>query len=172
MLHAVTILSSIKAIALAIAAFIVLSIHVQQAAAPPDTSSHSVQFVTVEKDVKLEVLDWGGTGRPMVFPAGAGNTAHAFDDFAPKFTAMHHVIGITRRGSGASSKPEPTDANYNANRLGDDVLAVIEALKLNRPVLVGHSIAGEELSSVGSRFPEKVGSLQGNDGVYGQPAPK
>jgi pimeloyl-ACP methyl ester carboxylesterase len=39
-------------------------------------------------------------------------------------------------------------ANYRADRLGDDVLAVIEALKLDRPILVGHSVAGEELSSV------------------------
>jgi non-heme chloroperoxidase len=125
----------------------------------PDTSPHSVQFVTVDKDVKLEVLDWGGTGRPLVFLAGLGNTAHVFDKLAPTFTANHHVYGITRRGYGNSSKPAPTVPNYTADRLGDDVLAVIDALKLDRPVLAGHSIAGEELSSIGSRYPEKVSGL-------------
>lgn len=48
---------------------------------------------------------------------------------------------------------------YDADRLGDDVLAVIEKLNLRRPVLIGHSIAGQELSSVGSRHPEKVAGL-------------
>src|ERR1700678_1196245 len=115
----------------------------------PDTSPHKVQFVTVEKDVRLEVLDWGGAGRPLIFLAGMGNTAHNFDAFAPKFTAKYHVYGITRRGFGDSSKPVPTATNYTADRLGDDVLAVIDALQLNRPVLVGHSFAGEELSSIG-----------------------
>jgi pimeloyl-ACP methyl ester carboxylesterase len=43
--------------------------------------------------------------------------------------------------------------------LGDDVVAVMKALHIERPVLVGHSMAGEELSSVGSRFPEKVAGL-------------
>ncbi len=43
---------------------------------PIDPSPHTVQFVTVEPDVKLEVLDWGGAGRPLVFLAGLGNTAH------------------------------------------------------------------------------------------------
>jgi len=43
------------------------------------------------------------------------------------------VYGISRRGYGASSSPE---SGYTADRLGDDVLAVIDALKLNRPVLV------------------------------------
>jgi non-heme chloroperoxidase len=132
-----------------------------------DASSHTVQFVTVDKDVKLEVLDWGGTGRPMIFLAGLGNDAHVFDSFAPKFTAHFHVYGITRRGFGASGKPIPDDDNYSADRLGDDVLAVMSALKLERPVLVGHSLAGEELSSIGSRYPEKVAALIYLDAGYG-----
>jgi non-heme chloroperoxidase len=129
-------------------------------------SPHTVSFVTVDKDVKLEILDWGGSGPPMVFLAGAGNDAHIFDAFAPKFTASHHVYGITRRGFGKSSAPTPTNTNYSADRLGDDVLEVIDALKLNRPVLVGHSIAGEELSSIGSRHPEKVIGLIYLDAGY------
>jgi non-heme chloroperoxidase len=132
----------------------------------PDTSSHTVQFITVENDVKLEVLDWGGTGRPLVFLAGSGDDAHVFDKFAPKFTATHHVYGITRRGFGASSKPAPDGNNYSADRLGDDVLAVIDALKLDHPVLVGHSLAGEEMSSIGSRHPEKVAGLIYLDAGY------
>jgi pimeloyl-ACP methyl ester carboxylesterase len=77
----------------------------------------------------------------------------------PILAEKYHVYAITRRGFGASSKPAPTNENYKADRLGDDVLAVIDALTLDRPVLVGHSIAGEELSSVGSRHPEKISGL-------------
>ena len=156
-----------KKIALWIIALTTLSGFALHGQPAPDTSAHSVQFVTVEKDVRLEVLDWGGTGRPLIFLAGMGNTAHNFDAFAPKFTAKYHVYGITRRGFGASSKPVPTDSNYTADRLGDDVLAVMDALKVNRPVLVGHSFAGEELSSVGSRYPEKVAGLIYLEAAYG-----
>ncbi|HTC83477.1 MAG TPA: alpha/beta hydrolase [Rhizomicrobium sp.] len=131
-----------------------------------DPSPHKASFVTVAKGVKLEVLDWGGSGPPLVFLAGLGNTAHKFDKFAPNFTAKHHVYGITRRGIGISSIPEPTIANYDADRLADDVIQVIDALKLERPVLAGHSIAGEELSSIGSRHPEKVSGLIYLDGGY------
>ncbi len=143
------------------AVFLLTSVIVADAQTPsaPDTSPHKIQFVTVDKDVKLEVLDWGGSGPPLIFLPGLNATAHAFDTFAPKFTDKHHVYGITRRGMGASSVPPPTDENYDADRLGDDVLAVIDALKLNRPVLAGSSIAGQELSSIGSRHPEKVAGL-------------
>lgn len=77
----------------------------KQAAKPPDTSPHSVRFVTVDKDVKLEVLDWGGTGRPLILLAGLGSDAHVFDAFAPKLNETYHVYAITRRGFGASSIP-------------------------------------------------------------------
>ncbi|MFZ0689349.1 MAG: alpha/beta hydrolase [Acidobacteriaceae bacterium] len=117
------------------------------------------RFVSVEPNVKLEVLDWGGNGRPLVFLSGLGDTAHVYDAFAPRFTARYHVYGITRRGFGDSSKPEPTDANYSADRLGEDVVAVIDALHLDHPVLAGHSIAGEELSWVGNHDPKKVAGL-------------
>lgn len=39
-----------------------------------DPSQYQVRFVTVEDGVHLEVLDWGGTGRPVVLLAGY-NTA-------------------------------------------------------------------------------------------------
>ena len=32
-----------------------------------DPSPHQVRFVTVDSSVRLEVLDWGGTGRPVLF---------------------------------------------------------------------------------------------------------
>jgi pimeloyl-ACP methyl ester carboxylesterase len=124
-----------------------------------DPSPHKAQFVTVQPGVRLEVLDWGGSGPPLVFLAGLGNSAHTFDSFAPKFTATHHVYAITRRGFGASSMAPPTDQNYDADRLGDDVLAVMAALHIEKPVLAGHSIAGEELSSIGTRHPEKIAGL-------------
>jgi non-heme chloroperoxidase len=124
---------------------LMVPLHSQQPPAWKDPSPHITQFVTVDKNVRLEVLDWGGSGRPLVLLAGGGDTAHVFDDFAPKLTPTFHVYGITRRGFGESGfSPE----GYGADRLGDDVLAVLDSLKLNRPVLVGHSLGGEELSSL------------------------
>src|ERR1700730_5351215 len=73
-----------------------------QSGAWRDASPHVVRFVTVEKNVQLEVLDWGGSGRPVVLLAGGGDNAPVFDDFAPKLASSFHVYGITRRGFGAS----------------------------------------------------------------------
>jgi non-heme chloroperoxidase len=63
------------------------------------------QFVEVQPDVKLEVLDWGGAGRNLVLLAGGGSTAHVFDSLGPKLAAHYHVIGS--RGAGLASPPRP-----------------------------------------------------------------
>ncbi len=128
----------------------------QRPAAWQDPSPHSGRLVAVDGDVRLEVLDWGGSGKPVILLAGGGNTAHVFDDFAPKLKAHCRVYGITRRGFGASGFSTP---EHTVDRLRDDVLAVIDALEIDRPVLVGHSIAGAELSAVATSYPGRVAGL-------------
>ena len=61
---------------IALATISALPLHRQDA---PDTTKHTVQFVSVEENVKLEVLDWGGSGQPMIFLAGMGDTAQYTD---------------------------------------------------------------------------------------------
>jgi non-heme chloroperoxidase len=136
---------------------------VAKAEAWKDPSPHTSQFISVAQDVRLEVLDWGGSGRPLVLLAGGGDTAHAFDDFAPKITSDFHVYGITRRGFGESTFAPVTSG---AATFGDDVVAVLDALKLERPILAGHSIAGQELSSIGTRYPNRVAGLVYFDAAY------
>ena len=135
----------------------------QQVSPWQDPSPHTIKFITVDESVRLEVLDWGGSGPSVVLLPGGGNTAHVFDEFAPKLAAGYHVYSITRRGFGASTVPA---SGYGADRLGDDLLAVMDSLDLKRPVLVGHSLGGEELSSVGSRYPERVAGLVYLDAGY------
>ena len=144
-------------------AFLIIPLSARQLTRWKDPSPHTTRFVTVEEGIRLEVLDWGGSGRPLVLLAGGGDTAHVFDDFAPKLTSSFHVYGITRRGFGESGF---SAEGYGADRLGDDVLAVLDALKLKRPILVGHSFGGEELSSVATRYPSRVAALVYLEAAY------
>lgn len=128
-----------------------------------DTSSHHVSMVAVAPDVRLEVLDWGGSGPPLVFLSGLQDVAHGFDDFAPRFTDHFHVIGITRRGYGASSQPQ---SGYDlATRVADDK-AVLDSLGLGKVILVGHSIAGDELTAFAGMYPDRVSKLIYFDAAY------
>ncbi|HET9030461.1 MAG TPA: alpha/beta hydrolase [Candidatus Aquilonibacter sp.] len=128
----------------------------------------SDMYVTVAAGVRDEVLDWGGTGRPIVLLAGQGVTARGWRPILPDLIKKYHVYAITRRGFGNSTKPPATAANYDAARLGEDVLAVLDRLHIEKPILVGHSIAGEELSYIGTNAPNRAAALIYLDAAYDQ----
>jgi alpha/beta hydrolase family protein len=116
---------------------------VQQKSEWKDPAKHTVRFVTVEPNVRLEVLDWGGSGQPVVLLAGHGNSAHVFDEFAEKLTETNRVYGVTRRGFGRSSHP---DSGYGMERLAADILKVLDSLQIVSPVLVGRGrLPGQRL---------------------------
>lgn len=121
-----------------------------------DPSGHTTSFVTVEPGVRLEVLDWGGHGDPLVLLTGLGDNAHVYDHFAYQFTESFHVIGITRRGFGRSSKPA---WGYDVDTRARDDIRVLDNLNMRRAVFVGHSVAGDELSKLGVVYPDRVEKL-------------
>lgn len=119
-------------------------------------------MVTIAPGMSLEVLDWGGRGQALVLLAGLGNTAHVFDDLAPSLTDTFHVYGITRRGFGRSSQPPASDVAT----LVSDIHIVLDSLHLSKVILVGHSIAGEELTSFAGSHPERCEALVYLDAAY------
>ncbi|HTA38294.1 MAG TPA: alpha/beta hydrolase [Candidatus Acidoferrales bacterium] len=137
----------------------------------PPVALHMLQpardlYVEVGSGVKDEVLDWGGSGRPMVLLAGQGVTARGWRALVPDLVKKYHVYSITRRGYGNSSKPPTTVQNFSAERLGQDVLAILDKLQIEKPILVGHSLAGEELSYIGTKAPQKAAALIYLDAAY------
>ena len=98
-----------------------VSAHAQRASEWRDPSPHATRFVPVDGDVQLEVLDWGGDGRPLVLLPGGGDTAHVFDEFALELTDEFHVYGITRRGFGASGFAPLTSGDTWGNVAGADM---------------------------------------------------
>jgi pimeloyl-ACP methyl ester carboxylesterase len=128
-----------------------------------DPADHKSGFVPISKDVQLHYLDFGGTGPSILMIPGLGNTAHAFDDFAPAFTDRFHVVAMTRRGFGESSHPSD---GYDIKTLVDDIRTVIDRLHLGRVILIGHSIAGEEMTQLAAQYPDQVSKLVYLDAAY------
>ena len=129
----------------------------------PAQRGPAILKVSSQSGVSLEVLDWRGSGSPIVFLAGGGNsTPHDFEEFAPRFTNRHRVIGITRRGSGGSSGQRPRSFDDYV----DDVVAVLDAFRFDRAVLVGHSFAGLEMARFGEKYGRRCAALVYLDAAY------
>lgn len=104
----------------------------------------------ITPDVELAVIeagapgppdDDGGQGRPrpvVVLVHGYPDTKSMWEPVFARLAQRHHVVAYDVRGAGRSSTPRGVGA-YRLARLGDDLLAVLDAVAVNRSVhLVGH----------------------------------
>ena len=107
-----------------------------------DTSQHKSLFVTANK-IRLNYLDWGGSGDVLLLLPGQGDDAHIFDGFAEKFTDRYHVIGLTRRGFGNSDVPK---SGYDTKTRVKDIRKFLDELKIKKAYIAGHSMAGSEMT--------------------------
>jgi non-heme chloroperoxidase len=131
-----------------------LALACSAAAAQGQAAPRTLRVATAP-GVSLEVIDWGGSGRPLVFLPGGGLSAHEFDEFAPPLADQYRVLGISRRGSGASSDVPPD----SLGELVDDIVAVMDSLQLANAVLIGHSFAGMEMALFGEAHPGRCAGL-------------
>jgi len=128
-----------------------------------DSSPHKSAFVNAN-GVKLHYLEWrGGPKGVLLMLAGLGNDAHVFDDFAVKFTDQYRVVAMTRRGFGESDKPA---TGYDVKTRVEDVRAFLDALGIRKVTLIGHSVAGDELTGFASAYPNRVDKVVYLDAAY------
>jgi pimeloyl-ACP methyl ester carboxylesterase len=119
-------------------------------AAPPTEG-----FVQLN-DLRLHYVDWGGGGDVILILPGLGDTLDRFDAFAPSFTDAFHVMGMDRRGQGQSGKPA---SGYDTTTLASDIKGFLDAKSIRRATLIGHSIAGEEMTRFAGLFPDRLAKL-------------
>jgi non-heme chloroperoxidase len=120
-------------------------------------------LVRIRPDVALEVVDWGGRGDPVLLLAGLGHTAHVFEGFAQGLTQHSHVLGMTRRGFGASSQPP---GGYDPTTRAEDIGLLLDRLSIERAVLIGHSLAGDEMTQFARAHPGRVKALVYLEAAY------
>lgn len=128
-----------------------------------DKSPHNIDFIRVN-GIRLHYLDWGGgKGETILLLTGFGDSAHIFDDLAPQFTSHFRVLGLTRRGHGRSDKPE---TGYDISTLVDDIRQFLELMGIKRVTLVGHSLAGDEMTQFAGSYPDRLHKLIYLDAAY------
>jgi pimeloyl-ACP methyl ester carboxylesterase len=94
----------------------------------------------------------GGGDIPLVFVHGWTTNRRGFGPQVEHFSPTNTVVTIDNRGHGES---DPGDS-YEVSDFADDLLWACDALGLDRPVLVGHSLGGmivtEAAATGGDRF--------------------
>jgi N-formylmaleamate deformylase len=102
------------------------------------------------------VLDYGGDGPDVLVLPGITSPAISWDFVAERLKDDARLIVVDVRGRGLSDQPA---SGYSLGDYAADTAGVIEALGLDRPILLGHSMGARIAAATAFERPELAGPL-------------
>jgi len=112
-------------------------------------------------DLRFHYRDWGGRGWPILLLHGLASTSHIWDLVAPLLVEDARVVAFDMRGHGQSDKP---DGPYDFETVAADILAALDELQMERPVVAGHSWGAMVALWLAANKPETIGGIVMVDG--------
>ena len=97
-----------------------------------------------------------GSGRPLVLLHGGLGSSEMFGPIIPQLSARHKVVAVDLQGHGRTAD---IDRPIDTRLMADDIAALIDHLKLDKPDLVGYSLGGGVAFHTAVKYPQKVRRL-------------
>ena len=111
--------------------------------------------------IEIQLAVWQGNGKEVLCLHGLTANSRFWDCLASALSPRHKIIALDLRGRGFSDKP-PT--GYSLHHHCQDVLALIDDLGLERPILMGHSLGAFISLAFAAQHPDRVDRLVLVDG--------
>ena len=110
---------------------------------PAGDPAYRVSFPRLRSGVRVRVVERGEpTSPPVLLVHGWGCSAYVFRRNMPVLAdAGYRAIAVDLKGHGLSDKPVAPD-EYTIESLVEHLVDILDALRLERPALAGHSLGG------------------------------
>ena len=120
-------------------------------------------------DLMTRYRVWGSAGSPIVLVHGAAESADTWERLAGVLARDHRVYALDLNGAGYTGRRAPYTVDHQTRQL----LAFLDALRLDRPVLVAHSAGAASAAEAVLREPARAGGLMflDADGLKGGAGP-
>ena len=100
----------------------------------------TLKTIKLSNNVNLEYVEQGyAGGTPVIFLHGYTDSWRSYEKVLPYLPESIHAFALSQRGHGESDRPE---TGYNPKDFANDVALFIKQKRLNRVVIVGHSLGG------------------------------
>jgi pimeloyl-ACP methyl ester carboxylesterase len=120
--------------------------------------------------IRMHVAE-AGAGFPVVLLHGWPELWYSWrHQLGALAAAGFHVIAPDMRGYGETDAPVDP-AQYRTAVISGDIVGLLDALELERAVIVGHDWGGYHLWQFGLRHPERCAKLVGLNTPYAPPGP-
>jgi pimeloyl-ACP methyl ester carboxylesterase len=110
-----------------------------------------------------------GEGSAIVFVHEYAGDWRTWEPQMRHFSRSHRCVTYSQRGYPPSDIPNDS-GKYSQGRFRDDVIAVMDALKIDKAHVVGHSMGAATALHVGIRYPERCLSVTAAGCGYGSSA--
>ncbi len=107
-------------------------------------------------DLTFHYVKWGEQGQQIVGVHGLTANAFCFQALADDLARDHQLYAYDLRGRGDSDKPEH---GYSVPLHAEDLAKIIDALGLERPMLIGHSLGALTSLYFAAHYPDKLSKL-------------
>ena len=97
-----------------------------------------------------------GNGEAVLLVPGLGGVGAYWKPNLPAFSAKYRTVIHDHRGTGQSSASK---IQYSVDQMSDDLLRLMDHLKIDRAHLVGHSTGGAMGQTLAAKHPERLASL-------------
>lgn len=124
--------------------------------------------VAAMERLNLFYMDTRTNGPAIVCLHGRWGRAQTWYGFMQHYGRKYRVIAPDQRGHGLSDKPV---GQYTAQEMAEDVVALLQHLKLDSVILVGHSMGARVAGHVAALYPHCVRALALLDKSAAGPAP-
>lgn len=115
------------------------------------------RFVSLTTGARLEYVEQGPSdGVPVIFLHGVTDSWRSFEPVLDRLPTTIRAFAISLRGHGDSSRPE---IGYRYRDFSDDVRAFMDAIGLERAVVVGHSMGASVAQRLIADHPGRVSGL-------------
>ncbi len=108
------------------------------------------------RDVSVHYVQWGTQGPPIVLVHGLTANAFCFQSLADSLATDYRLFAYDLRGRGDSEKPA---SGYNVPIHATDLAQFVDALHLERPVIIGHSLGALIALYFAAHYPDKLSKL-------------
>jgi len=127
---------------------------------PSADPAYRVSFPRLRSGLNVRVVERGDPDSPpVVLIHGWGCSVYVFRRNMPALAdGGFRVIAVDLKGHGLSDKPVASD-EYTIDSLVEHLLDILDALRLERPALAGHSLGGSLIYHFASRYPERARCL-------------
>jgi N-formylmaleamate deformylase len=110
----------------------------------------------VDGEVRLHHLEYGEPGPTVLIVPGITSPAATWEFISVDLARDYRVVTLDIRGRGLSDQPAD---GFTLDDYARDVAAVVQALGLERPALVGHSMGARIAAATAVAYPELTGPL-------------